>query len=317
MSTSAAPNSMPGKPCAAQAFAQLHALRTCSAILWITEWSLYLLASLTCIGQSMIDRRGWDAAERIELVVWTVIVTSVVAAVGWGARWIRMRLVQRERDSRAHALYLGVLAGEISRYTLYLRPFTFDRRTVTNPGRRGNPIFPQYFLNRERAFEELLQRAMQPYGPMLAIGGGGNGVARVEGGVGDDWKSVFETLAAGAQSILLVPSLSPGLHYELDRLRASGQFAKCVLLIPSMSQENASSALVHRQRQYARALARAMNAHGIEMKIPPIDGTGRVARLDAHGRIVRTVMYLQVTDLSNALRALTEPSHGVLDGDAA
>lgn len=150
-----------------------------------------------------------------------------------------IQVFARELDrARRRMLTVGVeraLAIDPRPPVLLLRSFEDDGR----PGDGEGTTFSDGFAT----FEEELVRTLSRRGPVIAIGRPGeeaplSGAAR-EYVSHDAWKARVEQRMTAAQLVVLVMGDTPGLGWELAKVRAAGHLGKLLLVVPNVSNREA------------------------------------------------------------------------------
>lgn len=146
---------------------------------------------------------------------------------------------QRARDLFATDVLARLRRGELApRFTLYLRPFAstdaFSKTQVQlmpsglRAGSRGVLLPPERF-----ELEAQLARAVEPIGPLVALGAPLEhfGAGRVQ--VGDDeWQEAVAQLLLAAELIVLLPSSRKGTLWEISKILTADVVARTVVVDP-------------------------------------------------------------------------------------
>lgn len=189
---------------------------------------------------------GAYAAGRPLLPAWTalglflvVIVTSIVIAQLFYT--LEGHFEQRARDIKAGVLWETLRGGHVpdAPFTLYLRPFVstdaiseIKQQFVQVGALHGNA--PHLAMGSDRLeFEAQIERAVRPFGQMVALGlpMEHEGAGRIL--VGDDeWQAAITSLMDHARLIVLLPSPRPGTLWEVDQLLASDRMQKTIIIDP-------------------------------------------------------------------------------------
>ena len=158
---------------------------------------------------------------------------------------------QRERD-RVAAEIDRRLADETGvPFTLYLRPFTstgrvriplksvvFKRGVIAGPGTiydpqlGGSSRLKRYVTFGD--FETELADAVESSAPLVALGRPGEqiGAGRIDTS-DKEWRGKFSQLATRAVAIVLVPSVRPGTHDEMDAILSMPEWVtKTLFFVP-------------------------------------------------------------------------------------
>jgi hypothetical protein len=152
---------------------------------------------------------------------------------------------QRGRDLQAQKVYDGLLetadhqSTRSEGFILYLRPFASTDKIGVNVSnvvtiRSNITVGPQYVAAADRVeFEEDIERALRPLGPLVALGKPlehmGAGRIRVED---DVWQDAIKLLIDRAKLIVLLPSPRPGTCWEVEHLLSSGAVRKTMVVDP-------------------------------------------------------------------------------------
>ena len=120
---------------------------------------------------------------------------------------------------------------------IFLRPFGTEELLVpAHQGPRRDGI-AQILPRREEFLEDIVTWMLWTRGDVLAIAKPGAGAERTVGAAHHvlrdetDWKAAVAKLLEGAAQVVLVPGTTPGVSWELERVRASNNLARKTLLV--------------------------------------------------------------------------------------
>ncbi|MES1201724.1 MAG: hypothetical protein ABUS57_09795 [Pseudomonadota bacterium] len=136
-------------------------------------------------------------------------------------------------DGMARRRYQKVRDWDDRKPILFLRNFTQDQRKA--PVQTANGFLGWLTgIGRARTLDEILLEHASPYGPVIAIGDPNDplpplGAARIFVSH-DDWRGVVSGLAASAQAIIMCPTSTEGVRWELDHLVSSGAQPRTIYL---------------------------------------------------------------------------------------
>ncbi|HEX3531753.1 MAG TPA: hypothetical protein VH988_32230 [Thermoanaerobaculia bacterium] len=139
-------------------------------------------------------------------------------------------------DEQAEELWLALQRGEsVEPFVLFLRPFfRVDHIPISSPEGLGPILSPlRYFRTPGFDLETLLGESFGSVGQLISLGkpqesaGAGKVLLSEEG-----WQEAVKILIAAARMVILVPSVRRGTLWEIDWLARSGQFTKCVFVVP-------------------------------------------------------------------------------------
>ncbi len=206
--------------------------------------SLTVVGLVTCIGVGTF--LGGYAASRVDIPATASLLLFIVAMVAgmYGAQvfyeldgWLE----QRGRDVTADQVWSALKTGRPPPhpFTLYLRPFASTDHIGTEVERfvrmrpvAGGPTILAMGSDRLE-FESILERALRPIGPLVALGAPlehmGAGRIRVDD---SQWQDAIERLMEAARLIVLLPSSRPGTTWEVRTLLSAGRLAKTIVVDP-------------------------------------------------------------------------------------
>lgn len=147
-------------------------------------------------------------------------------------RWARRRAAQLYQDAREWDGRAPVV---------FLRPF--DQDATRLPARGWDPLVKLASGDAEsRTLDELLLEHGSIYGPVLAIGEPGNptpplGAARIfVQGPATEWQTIVSSLVEASKVVVICPSTSYGIQWEVDLIaRLQAQIKVALLANPSLS----------------------------------------------------------------------------------
>lgn len=166
----------------------------------------------------------------------TVIVTNIALAslfmlniIGLGA------LIDRIADRSATQIYQRVRDWDGRAPVIFLRDFDQDRDRL-----RAHGIDPLVKLpagvGASRTMDEILLEHASPYGPVIAIGDPRDttpqlGAARVYVPNADlSWQNVVTSLVQASKAIVMCPTSSKGVAWELELLKSAGAEQRTIFL---------------------------------------------------------------------------------------
>jgi hypothetical protein len=200
-----------------------------------------------------------------------------VMLCGWVVASIAGSVFSAKTLRRAREHYRAVEARDIYRmarrrqdcpYYLYLRSLNLGFTVMRNPRRARLPIFPSFYTEpRLVDFDYYIQDSMPE--AVVAIGRGAEELSGRCLSFDDyEWRNAFEVLAEASLGILVVPSASEGLLWELNKLRDSTWLEKTIFIEPPGFSS-------HRWRQTSKELG----IYGITL--PEHSTTGMVFKLNS------------------------------------
>src|SRR5688572_30082862 len=169
------------------------------------------------------------------LVLWLPIVVGIGAIL----RSCAARHEQRTRDKNAEKLLEQVLSGKTSRFVLYLRPFFLASHVQVKTRDNSYSGFWKKWFYPDADFEWIIRDGVRSIGPLMGLtepGEGHSGAGRISLTLDPnktiDWKSSIETLIETSELVIVIPSVSSGMTWELDLLKRKQLLHKCVFVIP-------------------------------------------------------------------------------------
>ncbi|WP_433241598.1 hypothetical protein ACQPYK_36515 [Streptosporangium sp. CA-135522] len=140
---------------------------------------------------------------------------------------------REQRDARANLIKQAVVDdGSPEPFNLYLRSFAItDRFLVQSPyAVEWNRIQWHPHLD----FETVLYRATANRHPTIALGppSEGLGIPRIEEQSDDHWRDLFARLASAAEHIIMIPSASRWVQWEMNWLRANHRLNRTIFVMP-------------------------------------------------------------------------------------
>lgn len=130
---------------------------------------------------------------------------------------------------------------------VYLRPFSADSSVfVKNPEASDffslmiGSIGHVFGTRSQVALEEVLMRAVDKFGFMVEIGGSYSvGGGRISSS-NEDWKAKFKKIASAAKAIIVLPSASVSVKWELEWIAANRLHEKTFFIFCDRHGENDS-----------------------------------------------------------------------------
>ncbi|MET0182892.1 MAG: hypothetical protein ABW199_08415 [Caulobacterales bacterium] len=144
-------------------------------------------------------------------------------------------LLDRVADRRATKLYQGVREWDDRAPVIFLRAFDQDDAKLHALTRDAFVKFPAG-VGHPRTLDEILLEEASPYGPVIAIGDPRDptpplGAARIfVANEGADWQSVVSQLVSACKAIVMCPTTSAGVKWELELLARSNATSKTIFL---------------------------------------------------------------------------------------
>lgn len=160
----------------------------------------------------------------------------VAAAIVW-------QMARRGHIMRAPEL----LAKDERRFVLYLRSFHDDDLRIWTAGLGSRSVFDLLLGPRAELFEEVVRGRLAKVGPVIAVGEPGEWApppaASREYLEPSKWSGDVEGWLNDASIIVLAVGRTPGVRWELERIRALNHFGKLVLLLPPLSERELADRL--------------------------------------------------------------------------
>jgi hypothetical protein len=158
------------------------------------------------------------------------------------------KLISGAADRRATALYQRVRQWDARAPIVFLRAFDQDKAKLKTATIDPFVRVPAGVV-RARTLDEILLEHASPYGPVIAIGDPRDptpplGAARVFVPEGGDagWQSVVTSLVDAAEAVVMCPTSSAGVRWELDLLaRAEARRRTIFLANPELALEETSA----------------------------------------------------------------------------
>ena len=257
-----------------------------------------------------IGARGMDELGMKVLMYGLAGVSGLVMSLFFGLRAEKMQDV---RDESARSLLddqiRGVRRGEIPVFFLYLRSFSSTGKLhVKSHGGWFSLPTPRLFLEGEFTdLEVALGRALEPAGPLIALGLPGEhvGAGRIKSEE-EGWKDDVRLLAKKAQAIFVVPSDHPGTIWEIEWLKSKRQLKKTIFIMPPKSRGSPRSDFDIRT-EWQKA-AESLQSLGIA--VPEYDKKGMVLTVGGDGGVAsaRRLRFHDKDEVLGAVRALV-PRH--------
>lgn len=148
---------------------------------------------------------------------------------------------RKRRDGYARAVNSALREGSAEfQFALYIRAFSTEGKLLSaNPDYQSTPVFPSSVSQQPKLdLEVLLASALESRCPLIALGSHGQrivGSGRIETG-DEEWQENFKLLANRATLILVVPSDSKSVVWELQWLSAH-HLAKTIFVQPAEYKE--------------------------------------------------------------------------------
>ncbi|MEU5538541.1 hypothetical protein [Streptomyces sp. NPDC020362] len=239
--------------------------------------------------------------------VWLVLATAWLLLVRPVVTMILKESLARQagRDLQVGRLLRRLESGRRiprPRYALYLRPFTtknrLGTRNIKNTSRRRALVIDS--SRSQNDLESVLAAAFPSWAPLVALGSRADLLTTrpevqeavlVIPGTGklvcteENWRSRVQLFADNADLVVVVPLDFPGTLWEVEYLRDSGQFWKCVFVMP------ASVAQGTNYHEAWRRASDAYAAHGMPLPRYRAEGALFTYDVDGHTREVRPLLW--------------------------
>jgi hypothetical protein len=211
------------------------ALRHPLALIWLLLSVLAFAVAIAAfsVALSLPPRLIPDEATELRLLAPTAVIVAFAASI------FCLRL------GRGHALREFVTEEEpdAAEFILYLRSFLDDQAEVLRDGLLFRVWIVDPFLSVLRfvRFEEILAKAVWPFGKLLALNRPGEdvpqlGALRID--VTGDWQETIESLVPRAKNLLMTVGFTSGLQWEFRRLAGSMDLTRLTLVIPPAVHES-------------------------------------------------------------------------------
>jgi hypothetical protein len=238
--------------------------------------------------------QGRGFIETLLVLLW---VTGILVGIGAFLRDRAIRHEQLLRNKDGEAIFRKVRLGQPAQFVLYLRPFFIASHA---PVRIRDTGFTDTFSKEARPlevdFEWIMAEGVQSVGPLLClrepdethVGGGRIEITPEQNDTILDWKAAIDSLIELAALVLVIPSHTSGMIWELDRLKQRNLLHKCVFVIPprtktrDSSQTNNFNELHDRERNILHAMTSR------KLAVPKFRSNGLLYTLDRQG-LVETV----------------------------
>lgn len=170
-------------------------------------------------------------ADNADILLGAAIMGALLLAnlLGLGA------FIDRIADARAVKLYQRVREWDARPPIVFLR--AFDQDDAKLPALTRDPFVKALAgVGAARTLDEILLENGAPYGPLIAIGDPRDptpplGAARVfVPGEDRDWQSVVSALVAASKCVVMCPTTSAGVKWELELLDRTGATARTIFL---------------------------------------------------------------------------------------
>ena len=206
------------------------------ACLWILSSVAIVILLVVAVVQLI---RG---ASLSSLIGWAVAIILIWLLSRSVRGWLRSRYRkqvqerQRARNERARRAYLAVLTDQplVRPLILYLRPFNSGSEYRLWLGSLGT-FGGSSALPDTGGLEVGLSKITAAFGDFVALGDDIETIGSGRVVTGDDnWRSTVRKLAEAATCIIMFPSPTAGVTWEMELLRDSGLIAKTVFLMPPL-----------------------------------------------------------------------------------
>lgn len=143
------------------------------------------------------------------------------------------RAIAAFADGLARQRYQKVREWDGRAPIVFLRTFLQDTRRA--PVQTANPLLGWLTgIGRQRTLDEVLLEHASPYGPVIAIGDPNDpmpplGAARIFVSH-DDWRGVVTGLVASAKAVVMCPTETEGVRWELEHIVGAGAQARTIYL---------------------------------------------------------------------------------------
>lgn len=145
------------------------------------------------------------------------------------------RIFNRVADARAISRYQHVREWDARAPILFLR--AFDQDAVKLHAETADPLVKlPAGVGAPRTLDEILLENASPYGPLIAIGDPRDptpplGAARIfVPGEDNDWQRVVSSLVAASRAVVMCPTTSAGVRWELELLVRAGAQGRTIFL---------------------------------------------------------------------------------------
>ena len=169
----------------------------------------------------------------IAVALIVLLALNVFGAGSWMASWA---------DRSATDRYQSVREWDARAPVVFLR--TFEQDDAQLPALVTHPLLKlPAGVSSPRTMDEILLEHASPYGPVIAIGDPRDpvpplGAARVfVPGPGNEWQDVVRSLVESAQLVVMCPSDTEGVKWELDLLARNADVRVAYLANPELAPE--------------------------------------------------------------------------------
>lgn len=158
------------------------------------------------------------------------------------------RVLDRIADKRATALYQKVREWDARAPIVFLRAFDQDDAKLAAETRDPLVKLPAG-VGAARTLDEILLEHASPYGPVIAIGDPRDptpplGAARIfVPEAGDGWQEVVGALVGASKAVVMCPTTSAGVKWELGLIERTGAEARTIFLANPEIDEAETEAL--------------------------------------------------------------------------
>jgi hypothetical protein len=161
-----------------------------------------------------------------------LILTPLSGIAAYYSARISKRGEDRHRRAEAVSIYRNIRKGRREPYYVYLRPLRLATVKMRNPRYTAVPFFPSFFNQPKHIdFDYFIQECLPR--PVIAIGSGFEDLSGWCLQFDDfQWQQAFPFLCDSALAIIVVPSASKGLVWELLQLKVRQYLQKTVFIQP-------------------------------------------------------------------------------------
>jgi hypothetical protein len=215
------------------------------------------------------------------------IIGLFIIAIGNALRDTKFSINQVRRERKAEKLFKSIatpkyqgysLRQSVHPFALLLRPFSIEGRLqeqqTTMIKNLGIPDAPHYL-----DFESFLANVIDPLAMFITLKSSEAasilGAARITSG--DTWKEDIKKLGSLAKMIVVIPSYSPGILWEIDWLRNSSMLKKSIFVMPP----NPETGSLDIEAAWKKATE---EYHKINVVLPDYDDRGMFFIIDREGR---------------------------------
>jgi len=200
---------------------------------------------------------------------------------------------QDERDALAEQIIAIAAADSLvrDRYIVCLRSFSVSAQMleVTTRDTRWSPFrMPPGETEQIVSVETALIDALWSYAPVIGLDRDKSDFGMGRATVADNaWEQTVERLMINADSIVLIPGVTPGLKQEYSLLRKFNLLNKTLLIMPPSDDGN----LEAWTELWCQASNVAISELGV--KLPPYRSTGLIFAVDGSGDLEAAIPFPQ------------------------